>query len=80
MPHNDTNLPIDGHYDTTTLARERLQGAEAHFQAILALLDSPHGMEHAKRVAGIAAMECSRAAEGFDEQARTLEAQGKELS
>lgn len=67
---------VDSYFDTTTLAREQLQMAESQFRAIQALLETPHGIEHAKRLAFQASLDCSRAAHNFHEQAEALEAQG----
>lgn len=76
--HDSTTVPINDHYDTTTLAGEHASSAEALFYAIGRLLREDHPMSkaQAKRLCRIGATAMMEAAQQFEEQAEILKAAG----
>ncbi|WP_431026222.1 hypothetical protein [Halomonas sp. H5] len=73
--HDTTDPRINDHYDTTTLAREHLRNAESLFMAISKMLQTDHGVHHAKVLAGLGSTDMMHAADEMHEQAEILYAQ-----
>lgn len=69
------SLPINDHYDTTTLAREHLEHAESLFRAIFKLLESEEGIDDARQLARLGHVTIGTAAADFDTQQQVMDAQ-----
>lgn len=72
MQSNDTPIHINDHLDTTTLAREHLEHAEAVFAGIMKLVGEDTS---AFNLARLGALTAGQAADDFDAQAQAMKAQ-----